>query len=181
MVKVATKVKTDEKAKLEFLHSLYQQMLTGHSLAKPPDGSMLANFSWSELTLLINEQAAVIVNSLHRAEEKVSHIHLLDNQKNDITAGNIFIVMLLTCIISNPESSKAAKGDSHIHPPIFATTGSMLAQYLLYHTLYWSNGAPICCLLTLVKWLVANIVPTFEKNVADQTLIQKYSDVNLRK
>ncbi len=75
--KIATKYKTEEKTKLEFLHSLYQQLLMGQSVAKPPDGSMLANFTWSELAILINEQAAVVVNSLHRAEEKVRDILFL--------------------------------------------------------------------------------------------------------
>ena len=60
------------QAKLDFVHQLYQQLLTGRLLTHSPEGSTLGSFGWTDLTVLINEQVSLLLNTINRAEEKVS-------------------------------------------------------------------------------------------------------------
>ena len=59
------------QAKLDFVHQLYQQLLTGRLLKQSSEGSTLGTFSWTDLTILINEQLALLLNTINRSEEKV--------------------------------------------------------------------------------------------------------------
>ena len=59
------------QTKLNFVHQLYQQLLTGRLLKQSPEGSTLGSFSWADVTVLINEQVSLLLNTINRSEEKV--------------------------------------------------------------------------------------------------------------
>lgn len=60
------------QSKLEYMHGLYQHLLTGRVLPRPLDD--INKFTWMELCVLINEQIAILINSLLREGEKVSTV-----------------------------------------------------------------------------------------------------------
>ena len=58
------------QARTEFLHGIYHQLMMG----RPSTGAkqvIHAKSSWSELTMMVQEQMANTLHSLNRAEEKV--------------------------------------------------------------------------------------------------------------
>lgn len=58
--------------KLAFLHGLYQRLLAGRVLMSQQE-KPFSQLSWSELTDMVYEQVANIIDALTRAEEKVRH------------------------------------------------------------------------------------------------------------
>ncbi|KAI5609268.1 coiled-coil domain-containing protein 171-like [Silurus asotus] len=65
--------KKEHQEKLAFLHSLYQQLLTGGVLVASPQ-SMMGSFSWAELSIMLQEQADVLTSDLHSANQRITFL-----------------------------------------------------------------------------------------------------------
>ncbi|XP_030673023.1 coiled-coil domain-containing protein 171 isoform X1 [Nomascus leucogenys] len=72
----------DAEEKLTFLHTLYQHLVAGCVLMKPPEG-MLDKFSWSELCAVLQENVDALIADLNRANEKISHLEYICKNKSD--------------------------------------------------------------------------------------------------
>ncbi|MFT7815170.1 coiled-coil domain-containing protein 171 [Arapaima gigas] len=73
----------ESQEKLTFLHDLYQCLVAGCVLIKPPQG-LLGSFSWPELRAVLQEHADALTSDLRRANEKVSHLECLCESKEEL-------------------------------------------------------------------------------------------------
>ncbi|XP_052797056.1 coiled-coil domain-containing protein 171-like isoform X2 [Mya arenaria] len=73
IMKLVKKHKTDEEEKLAFLHGLYQRLLSGR-IVVPSKEKTFNQFSWHDLTNMVYDQVATLLNNLQNAEEKISHL-----------------------------------------------------------------------------------------------------------
>ncbi|XP_060922636.1 coiled-coil domain-containing protein 171-like [Limanda limanda] len=71
--KMANNYENESKARLSFLHCLYQRLLAGCVLLTQPH-SILGNFTWTELCDVIGEQVDRLSSDLHKANDKVSRL-----------------------------------------------------------------------------------------------------------
>ncbi|XP_068090472.1 coiled-coil domain-containing protein 171 isoform X2 [Hyperolius riggenbachi] len=81
--KMTKAVQKDKEEKLTFLHSLYQRLVAGCVLIRQPE-SMLGNFSWAELCLVLQENVDVLISDLQKANEKVSQLEKLCKNKANL-------------------------------------------------------------------------------------------------
>ncbi|XP_040273182.1 coiled-coil domain-containing protein 171 [Bufo bufo] len=73
----------DAEEKFTFLHGLYQRLVAGCVLLKEPE-SMMGNFSWPELCIILQENVDALISDLQRANEKVSHLEYACKNKADV-------------------------------------------------------------------------------------------------
>ncbi|XP_053405701.1 coiled-coil domain-containing protein 171-like isoform X2 [Mercenaria mercenaria] len=73
IMKLVKKHKNDEEEKLAFLHGLYQRLLSG-KIVVPTKEKTFNQFSWHDLTNMVYDQVATLLNNLQNAEEKISHL-----------------------------------------------------------------------------------------------------------
>ncbi|XP_053271862.1 coiled-coil domain-containing protein 171 [Pleuronectes platessa] len=71
--KIMNSYENESKARLSFLHCLYQRLLAGCVLLTQPH-SILGNFTWTELCDVISEQVDRLSSDLHKANDKVSRL-----------------------------------------------------------------------------------------------------------
>ncbi|XP_069818180.1 coiled-coil domain-containing protein 171 [Dendropsophus ebraccatus] len=81
--KITQSVRKDAEEKLTFLHGLYQRLVAGCVLLKEPE-SMMGDFSWTELCVILQENVDAVISDLHQANEKVSHLEYACKNKADI-------------------------------------------------------------------------------------------------
>ena len=74
-MKLVKKHKNDEEEKLAFLHGLYQRLLSGR-IVVPTKDKGFNQFSWHDLTNMVYDQVAALLNNLQTAEEKVGVIFI---------------------------------------------------------------------------------------------------------
>ncbi|XP_028822953.1 LOW QUALITY PROTEIN: coiled-coil domain-containing protein 171-like [Denticeps clupeoides] len=65
-----------EQEKLVFLHSLYQKLVAGCVLLRPPQG-ILGSFTWAELCAVLQEHTEGLLSDLHTAKEQVGALREL--------------------------------------------------------------------------------------------------------
>ncbi|XP_060582945.1 coiled-coil domain-containing protein 171-like, partial [Ruditapes philippinarum] len=73
IMKLVKKHKNDEEEKLAFLHGLYQRLLSGKIVVASKEKTF-NQFSWHDLTNMVYDQVATLLNNLQNAEEKMSHM-----------------------------------------------------------------------------------------------------------
>ncbi|XP_052280653.1 coiled-coil domain-containing protein 171-like isoform X2 [Dreissena polymorpha] len=73
IMKLVKKHKTDEEEKLAFLHGLYQRLLAGKIVVASKEKTF-NQFSWHDLTNMVYDQVATLINNLQNAEEKITHL-----------------------------------------------------------------------------------------------------------
>ncbi|KAL4227318.1 hypothetical protein ACF0H5_012763 [Mactra antiquata] len=73
IMKLVKKHKNDEEEKLAFLHGLYQRLLSGKIVVASKEKTF-NQFSWHDLTNMVYDQVATLLNNLQNAEEKISHM-----------------------------------------------------------------------------------------------------------
>ncbi|XP_066460461.1 coiled-coil domain-containing protein 171 isoform X2 [Eleutherodactylus coqui] len=81
--KVTLTCQKDAEEKLSFLHGLYQRLVAGCVLLKGPQ-SMMDNFSWPELCVILQENVNALISDLRQAKEKVSHLEYACKNKADV-------------------------------------------------------------------------------------------------
>ncbi|KAM8960516.1 LOW QUALITY PROTEIN: coiled-coil domain-containing protein 171 [Pelodytes ibericus] len=74
---------SDAEDKLTFLHGLYQQLVAGCVVIKQP-GSMMDNFSWPELCVVLKENVDALISDLGQANNKVAHLECVSKNKADV-------------------------------------------------------------------------------------------------
>ncbi|XP_028835577.1 coiled-coil domain-containing protein 171 isoform X2 [Denticeps clupeoides] len=62
-----------EQEKLVFLHSLYQKLVAGCVLLRPPQG-ILGSFTWAELCAVLQEHTEGLLSDLHTAKEQIERL-----------------------------------------------------------------------------------------------------------
>ncbi|XP_053326811.1 coiled-coil domain-containing protein 171 [Spea bombifrons] len=73
----------DAEEKLTFLHGLYQRLIAGCVVIRHP-GSMMANFSWSELCTVLQENVDALISDHNQANEKVTHLERVCKNKAEV-------------------------------------------------------------------------------------------------
>ncbi|KAG8595290.1 hypothetical protein GDO81_001481 [Engystomops pustulosus] len=73
----------DAEEKLHFLHGLYQRLVAGCVLLKEPE-SMMGNFSWPEICVILQENVDALISDLQQANEKISHLEYACQNKTDV-------------------------------------------------------------------------------------------------
>ncbi|XP_069375066.1 coiled-coil domain-containing protein 171 isoform X2 [Paralichthys olivaceus] len=71
--KMTNYFENESKARLSFLHCLYQRLLAGCVLLTQPH-SILGNFTWTELCDVISEQVDRLSSDLHKANDKIARL-----------------------------------------------------------------------------------------------------------
>ncbi|XP_075714901.1 coiled-coil domain-containing protein 171 [Rhinoderma darwinii] len=83
ILKITRAFQKDAEKKLTFLHGLYQRLVAGCVLLKEPK-SMIGNFTWPELCVVLQENVDALISDLHQANEKVSHLEYSCKNKTDV-------------------------------------------------------------------------------------------------
>ncbi|XP_036354709.1 coiled-coil domain-containing protein 171 isoform X4 [Octopus sinensis] len=86
IMNLKVKHKKEMEENLAYLHSVYQRLLADRPLPYPKE-RIIADFSWFDLTLLINEQVSSVLNSIQKANQKVSHLEDSLRQKESCITG----------------------------------------------------------------------------------------------
>ncbi|XP_034424677.1 coiled-coil domain-containing protein 171-like [Hippoglossus hippoglossus] len=71
--KMTNNYENESKARLSFLHCLYQRLLAGCILLTQPH-CILGNFTWTELCDVISEQVDRLSSDLHKANDKIDRL-----------------------------------------------------------------------------------------------------------
>ncbi|CAD5122498.1 DgyrCDS10922 [Dimorphilus gyrociliatus] len=68
--KLQEKLKNDEESRTNYIHCVYHQLKNGKFVGKQPNGSL----TWSQVVVLLNEQVAVVIQTLSEADEKLREL-----------------------------------------------------------------------------------------------------------
>ncbi|KAM3938351.1 coiled-coil domain-containing protein 171 [Leptodactylus fuscus] len=81
--KITQTFQKDAEEKLTFLHGLYQRLVAGYVLIKQPE-SLMNNFSWTELCVILQDNVDALISEVHRVNEKVSYLDYACKNKADV-------------------------------------------------------------------------------------------------